>query len=267
MPAVISFDTSGIDKFEKKTLQQVESFAFPLAVKNTLNSLAFQTRKKVQETIQEDFVNRNKFTERSVRVEMTKTLKMSEMVAKVGSVAPWMEIQEEGGKITSKGKYGLRIPTGAAAGQAQLFPRRKMISKTFRRGKLKLANKPGKIKALNRKQFILMSVRVAGLRGQSPFVFLPLGGNKTGVYKVISKGSAPSSRYKRGKTSFSRKFKWGRPKGKPGMEKLVFIHSFSERSTIIRSRRIFQKNAEKIAAPMAKTFIKEADRVFDKFVK
>lgn len=269
MVAAIKFDTSQIDKFERKTLDMISKAAFPLAVKGTLNTLAFETMKESRETIREDFINRNKFTERSVRVEKVKTLKMSDMVAIAGSVAPYMDELEEGATIKSKGKHGLRIPTGAAADQNRFFPRTKVIKKKYRRGQIKLANESGRVKmaAKNRPRFILMSIRVAALRGQSPYVFLPLGGDRAGLYKVIPQGSPPPTKYKRGKKSFSRKFKWGRPKGKPGMEKLVLIHSFARRSITIPETRWLTNNVKKVVGTMGFVFEKEADRVFKRLVK
>ena len=264
MTQPISIDLSQIDKFEKKTLQKIKAFAYPLAIKNTLNSLAFQSMRSAKKTIAEDFINRNKFTERSIRVTPTKTIKIKEMVASVGSVADYMEKQEGGAKISSKGKQGLRIPTGAAAGQAKSFPRLKPIRKQFRHGQIKLA---GPINANSRSQFILMSIRVASLRGQSPFVFLPFGGKRTGVYRVKPTGSPPPTRYKRGKKSFSRKNKWGRPKGTPGKEKLIFIHSFAKRTIIIPKTNWLSKNVTLVSGNMVVVFKKEADRVFDRFVK
>ena len=263
----VHFDTSQIDKFEKDTLKKVKAVAFPLAVRGTLNSAAFGARAGSQKTIEEDFLLRNKFTKSSVRVEKVKTLKISEMVSVVGSVAPYMLAQEEGETRTSKGKQGLRIPTGAAAGQSQQYPRRKVIKKRFRRGQIRLSNTGNKIRAKSRAQFVLMSIRVAALRGQSPYIFLDLGGSKAGVYKVIPTGSPPSARYKRGKKSFSRQFKWGKPRGKPGQEKLLFIHSYAHKSVTIKPTGWLKVNVKKQGALLARTFQKEADRVFDRYIK
>lgn len=265
---IFELDISEISLFERKVLESVKNVAFPLAIKGTLNTLAFDSRKGTMKTIREDFENRNKFTERSIRVEPVKTLKISDMVSTVGSIAPYMGKQEEGAKETSAGKHGLRIPTGAAADQVQQFPRKGVIKKKYRRGQIELGNKRGRIKAgPNKKRFILMSIRVAGLRGQSPFVFLPFGGGKAGLYKVIASGSPPSVRYKRGGKSYSRKFTWGRPKGKPGKEKLKLIHSYAHKSITIPETRWLRKNVEKVAGTMAVTFKKEADRIFDRLVK
>jgi hypothetical protein len=263
-----SMDVSEIEKFERETLKKVKAIAFPLAIQGTLNTAAFNSMRKAKKTIKEDFVNRNTFTERSVRVERTRTLKIIDMASTVGSIAPYMLEQEEGAKKTSKGKHGLRIPTGAAAGQSQLFPRRRPVRKPFRRGQTKIANAAGRIQAANRQQFILMSIRVAALRGQPPFVFLSFGkSKKTGLYKVIPRGSPPPTRYKRGKSKFARKFKWGRPRGQPGKEKLVLIHSFGHRSITIPQSRWLGKTTTAVAGTLAIIFKKEADRIFDRFVK
>jgi len=270
MVADVNFDVSGIEKFEKQTLKKIKNIALPLAIKGTLNSAAFQTMKKSRQTIKEDFEARNRFTERSVRVDAIKTLKIVDMVATVGSIAPYMKIQEEGGTLRSKGKYGLRIPTGRAAGQKTLFPRKKAVQKRFRRGQLKLSKATaGKIAAAakSRKQFILMSIRVAALRGQSPFVFLPLGKKKTGVFRVLPRGAAPSASYKRGRKKFRRSFKWGKPKGTPGMEKLIMIHSFSHKTVKISATGWLSKNVEKTTRQLGKIFEKEADRIFERFAK
>ena len=261
----INLDTSQIDKFEKKVLQKAKAVAFPLAIKGTLNSAVFQSRTGAQKTIEDDFTLRNKFTKNSVRVVPVRTLKIDDMVATVGGVAPYMLTQEEGKTISSKGKRGLRIPTGAAAGQTTQFPRKKVIKKRFRRGQLKLSNTGNKIRAKSKEQWTLMSIRVAALRGRSPYIFL--GGKKAGVYKVIATGSSPTARYKRGKKAFARQFKWGKPRGKPGMEKLLFIHSYSDRSVTIPPSRFLEKNVDKQSMKIDEIFRKEADRIFNRFVK
>lgn len=265
---IFELDVSGVDKFERQVLKKAKKVAFPLAIKGTLNSLAFESMKKAKKTIRDDFENRNKFTEKSVRVETVKTLKISDMVSTVGSIAPYMEKQEEGATERSSGKHGLRIPTGAAAGQAQQFPRRRVVKKQFRHGQMKIANRAGRIKAKSREQFILMSIRVAALNGESPFIFLSFGQrDKIGLYKVIPRGSPPPARYTRGGKSFSRKFSWGRPKGKPGKEKLKLIHSFARSSITIPQTRWLGKNVDAVAGTMAIIFQKEADRIFDRMVK
>ncbi len=267
MVANFSLNTSEINKWEKNVLQKAHRVAFPLAIKGTLNTLAFNTMRESRETIREDFTNRNKWTERSVRVIPVKTLKIVDMQAETGSALDYMLDQEVGARRSSKGEHGLRIPTGAAAGQASLFPRKKTVKKSFRRGQMKILNMAGKGRgAKSKKQFLLMSIRVAALRGQLPFVFLQFG-KKSGVYKVIPHGPAPSPTYRRGKTKFSRSFKWGRPKGTPGKETLKLIHSFGHRNIKIPASHWLSKSFERVAQQSANIFLKEADRVFNRFVR
>lgn len=260
------FDLKELNRFERYTLQKLKTVAFPLAVKGTLNTAAFKIRKDYQEDIIRSYILRNKFTEKSARVEPVKTLKIAEMVAKVGSIAPYMPAQEFGASRRSKGRYGLRIPTPAAgdqAGRKRTVP----IKKKYRRGQIKLANEKGRIKAKSKKQFILMSIRTAALRGQSPYIFLPLRGKKTGLYKVIPTGPSPQLSYRRGKKRFRRKFKWGRPKGAPGREKLLMIHSFAYKTITISATNKLKKNAENTANNFQVIFDKEADRQFKRFLK
>lgn len=263
----VNLDLREISKLEKVTLQKAKNIALPLAVKGTLNTLAFNTQKSAKLTIDKEFDTRNTFTKRSVRVDPVKTLKMSDMVSTTGSIASYMKDQEEGVRLSSKGEKGLRIPTGAAGGGKQLYPRKKTIKKRYRRGHLELANRQGRIKAKTKRQFVLMSIRMAALRGQSPFVFLGFGGKKSGIYQVVATGSPPPSRYKRGDKFFVRKNKWGKPKGKPGKEQLIFIHSHSKKIIVIPETRWLSKNALLRAEAMSIIFEGEADRVFKRFVK
>lgn len=259
------FDLKKLNYFDKAVLQKLKTTAFPLAVKGTLNTAAFRIRKDYQQDIIRSYILRNKFTEKSVRVEPVRTLKITEMVARVGSIAPYMSAQESGETRRSKGRYGLRIPTPAAGDQKSR--RTVPIKKKYRRGQLKISNKKGVIRAENKKQFILMSIRVAALRGQSPYVFLPFRGKKSGIYKIIPTGPSPSLSYRRGKKRFRRKFKWGRPKGTPGKEKLLMIHSFAYKTIVIPATSKLKKNAEITANNFQIIFNREADRQFKRFLR
>ena len=238
--------------------------AFPQAIKGTLNSLAFETRKKFQDKIRTNFVLRNKFTERSVRVNPVKTLKITDMEAETGSIAEYLPAQEAGETRRARGKYGLRIPTALAADQTGSV-RTAPISRRFRRGKIKIGNK--KIQAKSKKQFILMSIRVAALTGEIPYVFLPLRGKAAGVYRVTPRGSRPGLFFRRGKTRFRRKNKWGRPRGTPGQEKIRMIFSYAEKQIVINKTLFLHKSAEETQKDSNRIFEKEIDRQFHRALK
>ena len=84
-------------------LEAVAEQSLPHATRNTLNSAAFDARKKWQDEIRGAFVLRNQWTERSIRVNKARGTNVRTMESAVGSVQPYMETQEKGGKTNSEG--------------------------------------------------------------------------------------------------------------------------------------------------------------------
>ena len=74
-----------VDMRQVKRLEEYLKFfaerAYPFATKNTINQAAFHAMRGAKENIREDMTNRNKFTERSVRVEQSRTLVVSRQAA------------------------------------------------------------------------------------------------------------------------------------------------------------------------------------------
>ena len=60
------------------------------------------------------FVLRNQWTVRTVRVEGARGLDVRTMQSTVGSLAPYLETQEQGGTVRGKGAHGYRRPTKRA---------------------------------------------------------------------------------------------------------------------------------------------------------
>jgi len=104
-------DTRELQRVERD-LEAFAEKALPFAVRNSLNASAFEARKLWQAEIRSDFTLRNRYTERSIRVEKVRTLQVRRMEAIVGSVADYMETQEHGGTERKA------VPTEVAAGQA-----------------------------------------------------------------------------------------------------------------------------------------------------
>jgi len=117
---MISADMQDATQFEKD-LMHVRDRALPFATKATVNRAAFETRREARQIIERDFVNRNKFTVNSVRVDMAKGLDIRSQQSVVGSIADYMERVELGGT-----EDGAAITTGYAAGQPNARPRTKM---------------------------------------------------------------------------------------------------------------------------------------------
>jgi hypothetical protein len=140
-------------------LKRMREKAIPYALKNALTTAAFETRSIWQREIRSTFVNRNTYTANSVRVEQASTTKL---VAKTGSIADYMDEQEEGATIKGSGKHKA-IPTAAAAGQAGGGKRTKLVRGRFYLGAIQVAHP-----ALSggRRQQNAIAIAVARKKGQ-----------------------------------------------------------------------------------------------------
>lgn len=162
-----------LERFNKKAL--------PFATRNTVNTAAFKARALSQENIRNSMVTRNKFTERSIRVEQTRTLQVNRQEAVVGSTADYMEDQEFGATKRSDGRHGVRIPTSYSAGQEGSQPRTRLPRGPNRIQRIRLKNKRKAGKT--RQQRNTAAIREAAQSG-SKYVFLELARRK-GIFKVI----------------------------------------------------------------------------------
>ena len=177
---MLSIDTKEIHLLESK-LRRIAERAIPFATKSAINGGAFKAREMMQKNIREKMVTRNKFTERSVRVDTAKTLDISRQRATVGSVAPYMETQEFGGTERKKGKHGVAIATTTASGEAEgVRPRRRVPRRANQLQNIRL-RKRGKA-GVSRRQANFMAVRQA-IKSGDRTVFLDLQ-KHPGIYKI-----------------------------------------------------------------------------------
>ncbi len=116
------------DKRMLSDLKKMRSRAVPAAIRNALNTAAFETRSIWQREIKSSFTNRNTYTANSVRVEQASA---SNLVAKVGSVADYMGTQEDGGAVKGKSGHIKAIPTAKAAGQSGNGTRTALVRSRF----------------------------------------------------------------------------------------------------------------------------------------
>ena len=203
---MITVDTSDIKELEKD-LKAFHARAFPFATKNTLNSAAFKARETWQKDIRVKMITRNKFTERSILVEQSRTLNVRRQSATVGSTADYMIDQEFGGTKNKTGKEGVAIPTSFSAGQGEQVPRTKLPRKPNNIRNIRLKGRTRT--ARNRKQSLLFKMQDAVTTGKR-FIFHDFGsGRKKGIFRVVGGG---------------RRFKRGMPKG----AKLRMVYDMSE---------------------------------------
>lgn len=176
----ILLDTKAIKLLESQ-LKAFKERAMPFATKAAINSYAFETQKKAKEIIREKMILRNKFTERSIIVQKTNSLRIDEQESRVGSTQEYMREQELGDTKQKRGKYGVAIPTSVSAGQAMgSKPRTKVPRGRFKMSSITLSKTTrGK---RSKKQDNIVRIKQALKRSQK-FVFLELN-TKKGIFEI-----------------------------------------------------------------------------------
>lgn len=211
-------NTIEVDELEKE-LKTFGKRAFPFATKNTVNTAAFKARGLIQKDIRVKMVTRNKFTERSILVEQSRTLNVDRQSATVGSTVDYMETQEFGGTKRAGGSEGVPIPTSYSAGQGEQQPRTKLPRKPNNIRNIRLRGKTRKTR--NRKQALLFKMQDAVVSGKR-FIFHDFGGGKKkGIFRV---------------EGGSRNFKRGMPRG----AKLRMVYDLSEKIVAIPKNPTFK---------------------------
>jgi hypothetical protein len=131
---VLTVQWKGVDKL-RRDLKLSRAKAVPFALKTALNTTAFEARRIWQREIRTVFVNRNTFTERSILAVKAHGTPQK-LQSKVGALAPWMEVQEEGGIV--RGRSGHKgIPGPSAAGLPSGARRTRLVRASNRLGALK----------------------------------------------------------------------------------------------------------------------------------
>lgn len=167
----------------QRELQQMSKRSVPFAARETVNKLAFEGRRLWGLEMQRALTLRNRYTQSRALVEPARTLRMSEMEARLGHTEPYMRTLEDGGREQAAKQYR-PIPTEHAAGQAQGSltggrkrpVRRANVITTL--GSLKGARRAG----LGRKAQNAHAVRHA-IKSGKRLALLDLGKRK-GIYRV-----------------------------------------------------------------------------------
>lgn len=178
-------------KMEDRPLIQLENdldrfggHALPYATRDTMNTVAFQSSVLAKKNVKRKFIARNKWTERSVQFQKTFSRDIDNMESEMGSVQEYMREQEEGFTRHKKGKHGVVIPTGAAAGQMGTRRRTRRLQK---KNWMASVN-PEKGNGQTGMQRIVDSVRNAVTTGNRT-IFLKSSDDTwrrtTGIYRVI----------------------------------------------------------------------------------
>lgn len=159
------------------------------AVRNALNNAAFSAREDWQSEIRNTLILRNNFTVNAIRVRKVAGSstygEIRKMESRVGSVAEYMDEVEEGETEHKKGKHGVPVPTGYAAGQYGARPTTRLVQAKHRIKNVQIA-RPASGSWVSRKQQNAAAIRVAQKSPKSAFAYLDLGKTK-GVFQIYKR--------------------------------------------------------------------------------
>jgi hypothetical protein len=175
----INLDKAPIEALENE-LDKFGERTFPHAVRDTLNITAFEASFEAKKFANHIFTMRNQYTTRSIRYERARGSSVNQMSSAVGSVQDYMREQEEGFTRTTRGKHGLAVPTGYAAGQDGARTRTKPIRRSNWLQRLKIAR--SKRGAASVRQEIVQAAQEAVSTGRRT-VWLPL--RHPGLYRIV----------------------------------------------------------------------------------
>ena len=126
----------------KLALVRIKDTAIPYAENTAINRIAIDARQEAVVNVRDKMVQRNKWTENSIRMERSKR---PGGVARTGSTNEYMRTQEEG--ATKSGESTIATSYSSGEGQ-QAYPRKrlprglnKMRNKTLRKGTRKATTK------------------------------------------------------------------------------------------------------------------------------
>jgi hypothetical protein len=187
---MITIDLTDLRRLEKD-LEKFKERAVPYAIRNSLNTAAFEGRRLWLGEMSNELVLRNTWTKRQVKIEKASGVNVRSMAAVLGSEAPFMDTQEFGGRRSGGGRHGMPIPTSVAAGQGMgAQPRTRLVRGANKLGAIQLTTR-GRGKG-HRRQRNASAIQQA-LKTGSKFVFLELESSK-GIFKISGGRRKPQIR-------------------------------------------------------------------------
>jgi len=177
-------DTTELKRFEN-TLMRLNKTGLRIAREQTLNDLAFQTRKDAIEVIKKEFVVRNAFTTSGRTLKVDRATR-SRQFAEVGHTEKYMAEQEFGfTNRPDRFTNAVAIPTPVASGERKGMAqnktvRRKPVRKPNRRNMLRMPS--NKMNELPRKERNAALIKEA-IKTKRRFIELERNGESS-IYRV-----------------------------------------------------------------------------------
>ena len=177
---MFNIETSRLERLQEQ-LKWLNKKGIPFATNATINRAAFKVRSLSVDSFEEQFILKNRFTVKSVQVDKSKGLDISQQVAAVGSTQDYLKQQEDGRTLNKKGKEGVPIPTSASAGlPEQTKPRTKLTRKSNTLNLIKIKNRRPIRGSSKRKNAAAISLAA---KSSPKFVFLDFGRRK-GIFRI-----------------------------------------------------------------------------------
>lgn len=173
--------TIDINKRLVQELEYLNQRALPHANKRFVNDAAFAVMREARQGVRETMTLRNKWTERSIQVERSRTLDMRRQGATVGSTEEYMLDQEFGTTKIKGGREGVILPTSWSAGQQGAKPRSRLPRRPNAMKNIKLKHR--KLRGVGKRQKNALLVKQA-VETKDRFIFMDLGRRK-GIFKVL----------------------------------------------------------------------------------
>lgn len=152
------------------------------AQRAALNDLAFDARRQAVVAVKRKMTLRNTWTLRSIQVRRAT---IGDLTSRVGSIAPYMETQEDGGSRAKKGKHGVPIPTKAArVGRSK----RRVVRRQNWQRKLSVARiNARRFRRIRNKRQRTAAIAAQARREGKRYVFLDTVPRRKGVYDMRGK--------------------------------------------------------------------------------
>jgi hypothetical protein len=176
---MLKIDTTDIDSLERG-LDLMADKGIDFAIRNTVNSMAFDGMNAARENVEDDFVLRNPFTKRSIQFRRASSLNNPESAT--GSVQDYMETQELGGTVAPKGgAESVSIPTGYASGEEGAMVKKRLPRPSNRLRRIHIKRSLGK----SNKERNARAIRSAASSGRK-FVYLKTAKTK-GIFRILGR--------------------------------------------------------------------------------
>lgn len=164
-----------------ESLERFASKAYPHAMRNALNGCAFELRKGWQSEIRQTFTLRNRFTERSIRVEKASGIDVRGMKAVTGSVAPFMGDQEVGASVRGRSRHKA-IPSPIAGGGSGAGKRPRLVAGRYKLSAVMVASQP--MAKYGRRRQNAVSLAIAIRKGERFALLNRTKGKGRGIFEV-----------------------------------------------------------------------------------